>query len=164
MKQENPQPSTDEDRGVVRLSREFDFPRATVFDMFTDPKKAVRWFGSPKGAVKVRFEMDARTGGALRLSDRWADGPVNHTTGTFLEVVAPERIAMRTATLPDGASAPWEALQTVTFDELGPTRTRVTVVVKVLATGAFTEGVAALAEGYQGGWGETLDMLRDELG
>jgi len=151
----------DGERSAVHLSREFDFPRESVFRMFTDARKAAKFWG-PEGAVKLVFELDPRPGGAIRIHDRY-DGKTAKTSGTVTEIVAPERLVFRSTTTPEEGTAPWEALQTLIFEELTPTRTRVTVLVKVLATGSFPGGVGSLEEGFQGGWGQTLDMLEREL-
>lgn len=147
----------------VKVTREFDCPREVIFGMVTDPKKAVKWFGSPEGAVKLDFELDARPGGKIKLQDRHSDGTTFQTTGTFVEVLPPERISFTTATKPEGGSVPFEALQTMIFEEIGPRRTRLTVLVEVLAAGEVPGGVESLVEGYRGGWGDTLEMLRTEL-
>lgn len=147
---------------VVTVSREFDFPRASVFTLLTDPKKgAVSW--SPEDAVNVLFELEPRPGGAIRIHDRDSEGNVHKTSGTVVDIVVPELLVVRTATAPANGAAPWEALQTVRFEELGPRRTRVTVRVKVLATGSFPGDAAALEAGFQGGWGEVLEKLRKAL-
>lgn len=153
---------TDGERTAVHLSRDYDFPRKTVFGMFTDPKKAARFWG-PEGAVKLVFEFEATPGGAIRIHDRNAEGNVAQTSGTVLEVVTPERLVFRSATTLTDGTAPFEALQTVEFAELGPQRTRVTVQVKVLALGSFPADVSDLETGFIGGWGETLDMLQTQL-
>jgi uncharacterized protein YndB with AHSA1/START domain len=80
-----------------------------------------------------------------------------------VEIVVPELLVVKTATTPATGTAPWEALQTVTFEELSPKRTRVTVRVKVLATGSFPGNVESLEGGFQGGWGEVLEKLRRAL-
>jgi uncharacterized protein YndB with AHSA1/START domain len=153
--------SIDGERGAVKISKDFDFPREVVFNMFVDEKKAAKFFG-PEGAVKLVFELDPRPGGAIRIHDQY-QGSTAKTSGTITEVVFPERLAFKSATTPEQGTAPWEALQTVIFEALSPKRTRVTVLVKVLATGSFPGGVESLEEGFQGGWGETLDMLQREL-
>lgn len=150
------------ERGRAVLSREFNSPRQKVFDLLTDPNKgAVAW--SPEEAVNLVFELDPKPGGAIRIQDRDADGHVASTTGTVVEIAAPELLIVRTRTTPPGGTAPWEALQTLRFEELGPRRTRVTVEVSVLATGSFPGGAESLRAGYRGGWGEVLDRLQRKL-
>jgi len=159
---------TDAGREAVRISRDYDHPRESVFGMFIDPKKAAKFFG-PEGATKLLFELEPRIGGAITIHDRDPEGNTGKTSGTITELVAPEVLAFRSATTfwsattPGKAGAPWEALQTIRFEALGPTRTRVTVLVKVLSTGSFPGGAESLEEGYVGGWRETLEMLRGEL-
>jgi uncharacterized protein YndB with AHSA1/START domain len=153
--------STDGERDVVKISRDYDFPRESVFSMFTDPKKAVKFF-SPEGAVKLLFEWDPRPGGAIRIHDRH-EGTTYRTSGTFVEFVVPEILSYRSVTTPGEGAAPFEALQTMKFEALGPKKTRVTVLVKVLAAGSFPGGVESLEEGFMGGWGQTLDILQREL-
>jgi uncharacterized protein YndB with AHSA1/START domain len=153
--------STDGERRAVKISRDFDFPRESVFKMLTDSKKAAKVWG-PEGSVKLVFELDPRPGGAIRIHDHY-EGKTAKTSGTITEFVVPKLLVFRSVTTPEEGTAPWEALQTVTFEELTPKRTRVTVFVKILATGSFPGGVESLEAGYQGGWGETFDMLRREL-
>jgi uncharacterized protein YndB with AHSA1/START domain len=153
--------STDGERSAVKISREFDFPRESVFSMLTDPKKAAKVWG-PEGAVKLVFELDPRPGGAIRIHDKY-EGKTAKTSGTITDIVVPELLVFRSITTPEEGADPWEALQTVILEELAPTRTRVTILVKILATGSFPGGVDSLEEGFQGGWGETLDMLQREL-
>ncbi|MGC2289945.1 MAG: SRPBCC domain-containing protein [Thermoplasmata archaeon] len=162
MNQNGRKETTDGERSAVRISRDFDFPRDAIFNMFTDSKKAAKFWG-PEGAVKLVFELDPRPGGAIRIHDRNGEGVTHKTSGTILEIVVPELLVFRSATTPGEGIAPWEALQTVTFEELSSQRTRVTVLVKILETGSFPGGVESLEEGFQGGWGETLDMLQKEL-
>ncbi|MGA8303863.1 MAG: SRPBCC domain-containing protein [Thermoplasmata archaeon] len=154
--------STDGERSAVKISRDFDFPRESVFNMFTDPKKAAKFWG-PEGAVTLVFELDPRPGGAIRIHDRNTEGITFETAGTIVEIVVPELLVFRSATTPGEGTVPFEALQTVTFGKLSPKRTRVTVLVKVLATGSFPGGVGSLEEGFQGGWGQTFDRLQREL-
>jgi uncharacterized protein YndB with AHSA1/START domain len=154
--------SADGGRVAVRITRDFEFPRERIFDLLTDEKKASRVWG-PEGSVKHVFELDPRPGGAIRIDDGDAERVFARTTGTILEFVPPERLVFRSVTTPAGETPPWEAIQTVTLEALGPKRTRVTVLVKVLATGSFPGGVDSLEEGFQGGWNETFDMLGREL-
>jgi uncharacterized protein YndB with AHSA1/START domain len=161
MNQTRTKESMDGGRSAVKITREFDAPRRLVFDMLTDPKKAAKVWG-PEGAVKLVFELDPRPGGVIRIQDQY-EGQIATTVGTITEFVVPELLAFTSRTTPPGGTEPWEALQTVTFEELSPKRTRVTVLVKILAKGSFPGGVESLEEGYQGGWGETFDMLQRQL-
>ena len=154
--------TTNAGRHGVEISREYDFPREAVFRMMTDPKTAPKFF-SPEGAVKLLFEWDPRPGGAVRIHDRHSDGTNTKTSGTITEFVVPELFAFRSQTVIGPGPAPFEALQTVRFAALGPKRTRVTVHVKVLALGSFPGDVESLEGGFEGGWGQTLDMLEREL-
>jgi uncharacterized protein YndB with AHSA1/START domain len=162
MNQESERRSMNGEREAAKVSRDFDFPRELVFNMLTDPKKgAVSW--SPEEAVNLVFELDPRPGGAIRIHDRDGEGNVAKTTGTVVEIVVPELLVVKTATTLPTGSAPWEALQTLSFEELGPRKTRVTVLVKVLASGSFPGGVESLEEGFQGGWGQVLEKLQRAL-
>ncbi len=161
MNQNRKEESTDAERNVVKIHRDYDFPRESVFNMLTSVKTASKFF-SPEGAEKLLFEWDPRPGGAIRIHDRH-EGITFKTSGTIVEIVAPERLVYRSTTTPGEGTAPFEALQTVIFEELSPKRTRVIVLVKVLAAGSFPGGVESLEEGFMGGWGQTLDMLQREL-
>ncbi len=163
MRQAGSEGTMDEERGIARIVRDFDFPRESVFKMFTDPKKAAKWFGTPEGAVVVFFELDARPGGAITIHDQEPGGPIHKTSGTILEIVEPERIQFKSATALLEGETPFEALQTVTLEELGPRKTRVTVVVQVLFVASVPGGVDALVEGFTLGWGQTFDKLQREL-
>ncbi len=162
----NPLPgkgSVGPERNAVTVSRDYDFPRESVFRMLTEARTASKFF-SPEGAEKLLFEWDPRPGGAIRIHDRHDDdGVAYRTSGTILEIVAPERLVFRRSTSSGDDPAPFEALQTVTFESLGPGRTRVTVLVRVFAAGSYPGGVGALEEGFLGGWGQTLAMLQRAL-
>jgi len=151
-------------RSAVTVTRVYDFPRESVFRMLTDRTTAARFF-TPEGAEKLLFEWDPRPGGAIRIHDRHPDdGVVFKTSGTIVDFVPPEILSFRSRTTPGDGNAPFEALQTVRFEQLGPRRTRVIVLVKVLSPGSFSGGVESLEAGFLGGWGQTLDMLQRELG
>jgi uncharacterized protein YndB with AHSA1/START domain len=149
-------------RTAVKISRDYDFPRESVFQMLTDPKKAAKVWG-PEGSVKYVFELDPRPGGTITIHDGDHERIIARTSGTILEFVPPELLVFRSATTPAEGTVPWEALQTVTLEELGPRRTRVTVQVRVLSPGAFPGGIDALEQGFKGGWGQTFDMLERAL-
>ncbi|HTT73533.1 MAG TPA: SRPBCC domain-containing protein [Thermoplasmata archaeon] len=155
--------STHTERNAVTVTRDYDFPRESVFRMLTDRATASRFF-TPEGAEKLVFEWDPRPGGTIRIHDRHPDdGVVYKTSGTIVEFVPPEILGFRSATAPGDGNAAFEALQTVRFESLGPRKTRVIVQVKVLSAGSFPGGNVPLEAGFRGGWGQTLDILQRAL-
>jgi uncharacterized protein YndB with AHSA1/START domain len=161
MDQKSRKESADVVRKAVAVSRDYDFPRESVFNMLTSRSTASKFF-SPEGAEKVVFEWDPRPGGVIRIHDRDGKGHSGKTSGTIVELVPPELLVYRSTTSVNG-TAPFDALQTITFEALGPAKTRVNVRVKVIQPGGFPGGVGSLEEGFIGGWGQTLDMLGREL-
>lgn len=149
-------------RRAVAISREYDYPRPMVFGMFTDSKKAAKFWGI-EGAVRRTFEIDPRPGGAIRIEEYDREGNGGRTTGTVLEVIVPELLVFRSATVMPGGTTPFEVEQTVRFEELGPSKTRVTASVKLLDLGSFPEGPEELEGGFKGGWGDALNLLQREL-
>ena len=110
--------------GTVEIVRVFDAPRALVWQAWTDPKMMAQWFG-PRGFTSTVPELDLRVGGALRIvmHGHGNDYPM---IGTFLEIVAPERLVF-TFAWEDGAGLPqYETLVTVSLEDLGA-RTRLTL-------------------------------------
>ena len=113
------------------VDRVFDAPRELVWQMWTDPALAAEWM-APRGFVNTHFEQDARPGGKWRAcmhSDGFdaGDGKLLERnlwkSGTFHEVVAPERIVYSFAW--DNPAdvgfpgAPHDTLITVEFREQG---------------------------------------------
>lgn len=148
------------ERGTVEITRVFDFPRESVFRMWTDPKMLAKWWG-PEGNVTLVCEVDPRPGGAIRIDERLPDGTVHVTTGSFTKIVASELMVFRIASPGVGPFSPFKALNTVTFEELGPKRTRLTVVVSDIL--GSPEQLEALKQGFTGGWAQSIDKLQKAL-
>ena len=142
---------------TVRIVREFDATPDRVYRAFVDPDLFARWVGPTDIAVQVD-RWDARTGGGYRYSVGSGD-EVAGFYGSFHEVRPSERL-VQTQTyeaIPDGV-----ALETMTFEDLGDGRTRVTSV-SVLETMEGRDAMVAsgmevgIVQGY-----EQLDaMLAD---
>lgn len=96
------------------VTRTFDSPVQTVFDAWTRPELFRLWW-APKsmGAVLSVCEIDARTGGAYRIT--FGDGGSDAATffGRYLEVTAPSRLVW---TNDESEDAP---VTTVTFEDQG---------------------------------------------
>lgn len=64
-----------------------------VFDALTAPEGIACWWGPDAGPVLLA-ETDVRVGGRFRVRFRMLDGSEHESSGEYLEVVKPERLAM----------------------------------------------------------------------
>lgn len=92
----------------VRL---FDAPRELVFEMWTDPKHLVEWWG-PTGFRTTMQKMEVRPGGEWSFVMHGPDGTDYQNHNTYIEVRRPERLVY------SHDSAP-KFRMTVTFAEEG---------------------------------------------
>ena len=83
------------DEPVVIVTRMFDAPRTLVWDVITDPKHVVHWYGGP-GFTNPVCEMDLRPGGIWRHVMQAPNGAQFTINSVFLEVVEPERRVWKT--------------------------------------------------------------------
>jgi uncharacterized protein YndB with AHSA1/START domain len=143
---------------TVQLSRLLDAPRSLVFRMWTDPQHMAKWWG-PRSFDNPVCTMDVRPGGALLIHMRGPDGTLYPMSGTFIEVVEPERLVFKAVAEDNAGNALLEAHTVVTFeDEGGKTR------LSVHATGVgIAAGAPQMLAGMQEGWSQSLDKLADLL-
>jgi uncharacterized protein YndB with AHSA1/START domain len=73
------------------ISRVFDAPLELVFKAWTEPDRAVRWWGPP-GFTTVYRKMDFRAGSAYRVCMRSPEGSEHWQQGVCRELVEPERL------------------------------------------------------------------------
>jgi len=140
------------DREIV-ITRVFDAPRELVFEMWTDPKNLVHWWG-PRGFTTTILEMDVRPGGQWRMIMHGPDGSNYPNHNVFTEVVKPERLVYT-----HGGGAEFE--QTVTFEDLGG-RTQLSMRL-LFPTAADRDRVVKQFNAIEGG-NQTLDRLAEKLG
>ena len=76
----------------VVFTRVVNAPRRVVFDAWTNPKHVPRWMLGPEGWTMPVCEIDLRVGGAWRFVWRKSDGMEMAMTGTYREVMPPERL------------------------------------------------------------------------
>ena len=144
----------------VTLTRIYDAPRSLVFRMWTDPVHMAQWWG-PKLFTNPVCELDVRPGGKIWIVMRGPKGtdfdqdfPMS---GTFHEVVEPERLVF-TAIAEDKDGNPLlEAHTTVTFEDQGG-KTKLTV--QANAVGLAPVAPQMLA-GMEAGWSQSLEKLAD---
>jgi len=99
----------------LKISRRFDAPRVKVFEAFTDPGIVQRWLWARDTPLVVcKFEL--RPGGTLRYVWEAPDGKRIGLSGTFREIVAPDRIVHTELFDEDWTGG--DTLVTTTFDEV----------------------------------------------
>ena len=107
--------STPSDREIL-VERDFDAPRALVFDAFTRPDLVRRWLLGPDGWTMPVCQIDLRVGGAYRYVWRKeSTGAEMGMGGTFREIVPPQKLVITEKF--DDAWYPGEAINTTTFEE-----------------------------------------------
>ena len=105
-------------------TRVFDAPRDLVFSAWTDPKHLAQWWG-PLGFTTTTSAFDMRPGGMWRFVMHGPDGRDYENRITFDAVEKPTRLEYH-----HGGGDDVEPVQfrtTVTFEDLGDNRTRVTL-------------------------------------
>jgi len=152
---------------TLEIVRVFDAPRELVWKAWTEPERMMRWFG-PKEYTAPVVKIDLRVGGKSLICMRSPEGQDYWNVGTYREIVPPERLVVTDSFAdPDGnvvpatyygmgEDMPLEMLVTVTFDDLGGGKTRMTL---------RHEGmpVTAIEGGAEQGWSESFDKLAASL-
>lgn len=137
-------PETD----ALTIVREFDAPRELVFTAWADPERVVQWLG-PHDAPAVSFEGQFIADGTYRgcLKHR-ESGETYWHSGTYREIVAPERIVMTFRWDDENAL---DTVITVTFEDIAG-KTRMT-----FHQAPFRD--ADERDGHAGGWSEAFERL-----
>ena len=78
---------------ALELEHRYAAPREQVFDAWINPAVLKRWWAAAPTWSTPLAEVDAREGGAYRLSMRTDEGDVHTVQGEFTEVSPPERLA-----------------------------------------------------------------------
>jgi uncharacterized protein YndB with AHSA1/START domain len=118
--------TTPSDREIL-LTREFDAPRALVWEMFTKPEHIRRWWGCHAMEVVV-CEVDLRPGGEYRYVGRMPDGTECPFRGVHHEILPPEKLVF-TEIFDVPVAREHPAHVTTTFTELdGKTQMRCLIV------------------------------------
>ncbi len=138
----------------VLLTRDIAAPRELVFKAWIEPDQLARWWG-PHHFTNPVCRVDVRPGGAIYIVMRGPDGTDYPMTGTFHEIVAPERLVFVCAAVDKDGKPMLESLTTVTFTEHAG-KTRVTV--HASATG-LVPVAADMLKGMEAGWAQSLERL-----
>ncbi len=146
----------------LTITRTFDAPRDLVWKAWTIPDLIMRWWG-PKGFTAPVAKIDLRVGGKSLSCMRSPDGRDFWSTGTYREIVPPERIVTTDSFADEkgnivpaskyGMTGDWplELLVTVTF-ETQRNKTKFTLRHEGMPPGEMMEMAKA-------GWNESFDKL-----
>ena len=106
----------------VVFERVFDAPRDLVWEVYTNPQRIARWWGTHDSTTEV-VEMDLRVGGRWHyISHSPGRDPIGFI-GEYLEVDPPNLIRRTFAV--DGADFT-PGNETMTLEDLGDGRTKIT--------------------------------------
>jgi uncharacterized protein YndB with AHSA1/START domain len=140
----------------VRIERDFDAPRALVWEAYTDPELLCEWLGPHRLTMTVQ-EMDVRTGGSYRYTHRSGDGDLFVFFGEFTEV-DPPRLLVQTFQFEGNEHPP--SVDRVEFEELDGDRTRIVIGSDL---GSIEARDAMLQSGMERGVTEGYEKLDDLL-
>jgi len=141
----------------IVISREFNAPRRHVFEAWTNPEHVKQWYGCDVVTLTT-CEIDLRVQGTYRYVLRMPDGAECMMTGTYLEIVRPNRLVYTERFVAPGVAS-GEAFVTVTFTERDG-RTRMTSTILHANAG---DRDRSLNSGVEKGAGQTLDRLESHL-
>ena len=124
-----------------------------VFEALTTPEGISHWWGPDAGPVLLA-ESDARVGGRFKVRFRMLDGTEHESSGEYLEVNPPQRLAMT-----------WRWLA----DEDDGGESRIEIDLRPIDGGTelvFTHAMLSSEESRKGhaeGWNGALDKLEKYL-
>lgn len=139
----------------VHLTRIISAPCEAVYRAFVDPALLSTWFG-PGGFRVENAEVDPRVGGVHRVTVSGPDGVRGTFACQFRELIPNERIVLTWSWVfdPPRHKPQDRSLLTVTFREIAPDKTELTLVHSRLG-GAPDEDPAGIEEA----WNQALEKL-----
>ena len=158
---------------VFVINRSFEVPRATMFEVWTDPKHLSKWL-PPTGFTMEYLKVDMKAGGSSFYCMTGAGNAKMYGKATYKEITKPNRLVYtqvfcdeneKVTRHPMVPTWPETMLTTVTFTEEGATRTRVTVQWEVYgnASAAERETFVKSKGGMSQGWGGSFEKLEEYL-
>jgi len=154
------------------ITRVLNAPRELVFQVHSEPSHLEHWFG-PKGSKSLGSKMDFRVGGKHHYGMEFAGAQI-WGFQIFREIVRPARLVFEQSfSNPEGGLGrhpmapqfPQTMLSTLTFEELGPRQTKLTVQWEPLgASDAEIEFFNGMHESMNQGWSGNFDVLDEYLG
>ncbi|HEY0870907.1 MAG TPA: SRPBCC family protein [Acidothermaceae bacterium] len=105
---------------TVVIARTYDFPVATVFRAWADPRRKARWFAGSADALDNGYDLDFRVGGREVNRGGPPGGPVYTYSAEFRDIVTDQRIVSTSEMFADGSRIS-VTVATVEFRESGGT-------------------------------------------
>jgi uncharacterized protein YndB with AHSA1/START domain len=139
------------DDRVLTVTRIFDAPRDKVWAAWIDFNHA-RHFDGPPGHPMKSMRSDLRVGGTWRNVMRY-EGKELPQGGVYREIKPPELLSFTFAWEIDVGMGGVETLVTVTFEEITPGKTRLT-----LQQGVFP--TTQTRDGHRAGWNRMIDAFQ----
>jgi uncharacterized protein YndB with AHSA1/START domain len=103
---------------ALKIRRTFQAPRERIFRAWTDAAELARWF-APSAEYSTRVPvLDLKVGGKYKVEMHHKGGNVNKVSGTYREIVPPEKIVFTWSWENDPSAR--ESLVTIEFLDLGP--------------------------------------------
>ena len=146
----------------IVIARVLPAPRQRVFDAWTQPEHIMQWWG-PHAFTGMQCEVDLRVGGHFRIDLRGPDGLDYPCEGVFHEIVVPERIVytgIADDRHPCGSGIPPHSRVTVSFDEMAPAETRLTIRARIASRELCD---AIVGGGFVPGWRDAFERLEAVL-
>jgi uncharacterized protein YndB with AHSA1/START domain len=154
-------------QNTVNITRVFDAPREAVWKAWTDPESVKQWWG-PRDYTCPAAKIDLRVGGKILNAMKGPDGKVIWGGGNFTEITKPSRLSYTDSFTDEQgnvvdpkvydmpADFARELYVTVTFEEQGPDKTKMTLVHKPFPN-------KSIADDCVGGWSQSFDKLEELL-
>ncbi|CCB67073.1 MULTISPECIES: SRPBCC domain-containing protein [unclassified Hyphomicrobium] len=135
----------------LEIVRIFAAPRALVYEAWTTPEHLGQW-SAPEGFTIPEARADFRKGGDYFARMRSPAGDDHCVRGKYLDMVEGKRIVMTHAWLDGACQAGPETTITVTFDDVGDGKTKMTFLQE-----GFTSALAR--DGHAEGWTSAFNLL-----
>ena len=160
------------DRDTFIINRSFEADLETVYQMWTQPERYIRWLG-PEGAQAKFIRADVRVGGTSQWSMSMGEGNVKHGQLHYKEITPNASFVYtqnfcdeegRATPAPFPMSYPKSLRTTTTFTEEAPGQTRVTVMWEIDGTASAEErkNFLDMRPVMTEGWSQSFDKI-DEL-
>jgi uncharacterized protein YndB with AHSA1/START domain len=156
----------------IEIERVFDFSVDKLWNAWTNPDEVKKWWG-PEGFTAPSIKIDLKEGGKYIYAMKGPEGSewdrVMYSSGIFKEIVPMEKIVVsdyfsdengnKIAPASEGqdSSFPMEMTSTITFEDLGEGKSRITITYPKPENEVQFE--AMLKSGMKEGWQSSLNKL-----